>query len=107
MASRERNEAADDPRREEERSRVAMAVRGQLVQRGIDVRDEDDADQLVTVLEAVEQFEREVAERGGDSFTNAPDSRRPDEPRFVVPQRGDDETAEQYARRVREAAQAL
>jgi hypothetical protein len=95
------------PRRERERQRVTTAVRGQLVQRGIEVRDADRPEQLMAILDAVELFEARVAALGGDSFTNAPDSSRPDDRRLVIPRRSDDESGDQYARRVADAAAGL
>ncbi len=48
-----------------------------------------------------------MAARGGDSMTNAPDSRRPDNRAFVLPRRSADESLEAYTQRVNDAADAL
>src|SRR5688500_12046233 len=63
-----------------ERERVAENVAGQLRQRGADVRGDESEDELANLLTAVQRFERARSERGGDSFTNTPESTRPDDP---------------------------
>jgi hypothetical protein len=55
----------------------------------------------------VEEFEARVARLGGDSMVNTPESSDPDEERFVVPIRRDDELVEAYVTRVRHAANRL
>ncbi|HEX5579995.1 MAG TPA: hypothetical protein VFX39_00365 [Gemmatimonadaceae bacterium] len=80
--------------------RAATQVRHQLEERGVRVHDDDPPGMLAEMLSSVEEFERAVARRGGDSFTNTPQSSDPDREDFVVPMRGDDESAEAYARRV-------
>ena len=77
---------------------------GQLSERGIDVTDDDQDGDIAELQGAVERFESAVMERGGDSFTNAPDSSEPDRPDFVLPTRRDDETLQSYVRRVDDAA---
>ena len=76
---------------------------GQLSERGIDVTDDDQDGDIAELQGAVERFESAVMERGGDSFTNTPDSSEPDNPAFVLPTRRDDETLPAYIRRVDEA----
>ena len=87
--------------------RATRQVRSQLEQRGVRVHDEDDGEAEAVLLEAVEAFEAAVRRCGGDSYTNSPQSSRPDRPDFVLPPRGDDERADTSARRVRAAAEAL
>jgi hypothetical protein len=77
---------------------------GQLSERGINVTDDDQDGDIAELQGAVERFESAVMERGGDSFTNAPDSSQPDNPDFVLPTRRDDETLQAYVRRVDEAS---
>lgn len=98
---------AEEARDDAEVERVARQVRSQLEQRGVRMHDDDAPEDEALVLEAVEAFEAAVRRCGGDSFTNAPDSSRPERRDFVVPRRGDDERADTYARRVRSAAEAL
>ena len=95
------------PMRDEEARRVAENVAGQLRQRGVDVRDDDSESDLGMLLTAAQHFAKAVAANGGDSFTNTPESTEPDDPEFVMPRRGDDESAVEYARRIETQAQAL
>ena len=94
---------ADD--RDLERARESVAL--QLATRQVAAHDDDAPEALVRVLEAVEAFEREVVGLGGDLMTNQLATRNPDDPRFVLPSRGEDEGASAYERRVREATQRL
>lgn len=102
--------ATDDdlnPHRADDQARVAAEIRGNLRQRGVDVRDEESGEELVTALEAVERFERARSALGGDSMINRPGTRQPERDEFVIPQRGDDESLSQYAARVEQAARKL
>lgn len=87
--------------------RAARQVRAQLEQRGVRMHDADDPENEARVLEAVEAFEAAVRRCGGDSYTNRPESSRPDREEFVIPSRADDERADTYARRVRDAAESI
>lgn len=97
--SSERRRGPDD--RDVQRARAEVA--GQLETRDIVVRDDDDPEALVRVLEAVEAFERAVIDAGGDLMNNQLRSKDPDDPAFVVPRRGEDEAPIAYERRVRQA----
>lgn len=106
----QRPDAMDDdlnPHRADDQARVAAEIRGNLRQRGVDVRDSEGGAELVTVLEAVERFERARSALGGDSMINTPDTTRPERKEFVIPARGDDESLAQYATRVEKAADEL
>ena len=103
----EESQRALNPHREDDVRRAAESVVGQLYQKGVDVSADEDGDQLASLLSAVERFESAVAARGGDSMVNAPDSRRPENPSFVVPRRQADESLEAYTQRVNEAADRL
>jgi hypothetical protein len=105
--SESRQPSPDEGRRAGERDRVAAVVRGQLEERGIDVSDADDGEPLIELLEAVEDFETVVESLGADSYTNAPDSSRPEAPNLVLPRRGADESVREYASRVGRAADRL
>jgi hypothetical protein len=48
-----------------------------------------------------------VEARGGDTFTNAPDSSEPDNPAFVLPERRAREPVPAYVARIVEAAKRL
>ena len=82
-------------------------IRGQLVERGILLDDDETPEQLADLSTAVEEFEQAVAALGGDSMTNAPDSSDVDDPAFVLPRRRDDEAVGQYTARVSAAAAQL
>ena len=96
-----------DPAADADRARVASNIAGQLTQRGVGLTGDESPDELVALLEAVDRFEAARRARGGDSFTNAPDSSDPDDPDLVLPQRQPDEDAESYASRIRAAAARL
>lgn len=98
---------AEDPRRAEERALVRRDIEGQLLRRGVRAVGDETDDQIAQLLAAVEEFEAAVARAGGDSMVNAPDSSRPDDPQFVIPQRAGDESAARYISRIRDAALAL
>lgn len=102
-----RQDPADDPLAARDTDRAVTQVRHQLEQRGIRMHDDDAPEAVADLLSAVEQFERAVARRGGDSFTNSPQSSDPDREEFVVPTRRDDEDAAAYAVRVRARAEEL
>jgi hypothetical protein len=92
-----------NPHRREEQARAAAHTRDVLVQRGVRVSDADDPDRLASILEAVERFEGVVRARGGDSFLNSPRSSEPENPDWVIPVRGEGESAEAYIHRIDEA----
>ena len=82
------------------------ALIGQLSERGIDVLEDDGDAALADLLTAVQRFESARSERGGDSYTNDPESSEPDEEAFVMPQRTDDESIAQYTERMERAARS-
>jgi hypothetical protein len=107
---RERSESLDemlDPHREEEREAAAMELSGRLAQKGIDVGSDEDPGQLADLLSAVEEFERSVENAGGDLFVNSPESSDPQEARFVLPRRRDDEPLSKYSERIVAAAKEM
>ena len=108
--TREGSESLDemlDPHREEEREAAAMELSGRLAQKGIEVGSDEDPAQLADLLSAVEEFERAVEKAGGDLFVNSLDSSEPQDPRFVLPRRRDDEPLPKYRERILAAAQSL
>jgi hypothetical protein len=92
---------------ERDLARARETITGMLATRGIPVMDGDRSADLARLLDAVELFEESVAKAGGDSMTNAPDSVRPDNPRYVLPKRGDGEPARDYSVRLRAAASTV
>ena len=104
QSSADDRDRALNPHREEDVRHAADLVAESLRRRGVEVDGSEDSDELASVLDAVETFERARYLRGGDSFVNDPDSTQPDDKRFVLPQRHGDERLDAYARRVRQAA---
>jgi len=108
--AREDSESLDeilDPHREEEREAAAMELSGRLAQKGIEVGSDEDPGQLADLLSAVEEFERAVEKAGGDLFVNSLESSEPQESRFVLPRRRDDEPLQRYSERIIAAGKEL
>jgi hypothetical protein len=89
------------------RQRVAETTAGQLEERGIPLTGDESEEELALLAEAVEAFERAVARRGGDSYTNSPRSSEPDDTALVLPKQSRDESTTEYARRIRNTAERL
>ena len=96
-----------DPHRREEREAVAIELSGRLAQKGVEVGSDEDPAQLADLLSAVEEFERAVESAGGDLYVDSPDSRAPDDRRFLLPQRRADEPVSGYTQRITAAARAI
>jgi hypothetical protein len=100
-------DAALNPHRSEEQLRAQQHVAEVLARRGVLLAGDESGRELADLWSAVEQFESTVEARGGDTMTNAPDSREPDNPAFVLPERKARESAADYSRRILQAAAAL
>ena len=102
-----RNDEISEGRRrgpdERDVQRARDEVADFLATRDVLVRDDDDPEALVRVLEAVEGFERAVIDAGGDLMNNQLRSADPENPAFVLPRRDAEESAPAYERRVRQA----
>ncbi len=101
----ERGDAFETARRAE-RARVGLDIAARLGDRGVMLTGNESSNELVTLLETVEGFERAVQAKGGDLMIDeAPDAAnpQPDDVHFALPQRAADETVAQYIRRIREA----
>lgn len=85
-------------------TRAAETIRGQLLERGVRIDGNEAPEDLADLLTEVQRFESAVAAVGGDSMTNAPDSRYPDDRRLVLPSRYADESVVRYAARINAAA---
>ncbi|HUQ45584.1 MAG TPA: hypothetical protein VM033_02965 [Gemmatimonadaceae bacterium] len=107
MSSADDRDNALNPHRQEDVQHAADLVAESLRRRGVEVDGSEDSDQLASVLDAVETFERARSLRGADSFVNDPDSTQPDDRRFVIPTRNADEGLDDYAKRVRAAAAGI
>jgi broad specificity phosphatase PhoE len=93
------------PRDETDRdvARVSQELAGRLRARGVTVHDDDTSEALVRILEGVEAFERAVEARGGDLMVDEPPAHhagQPDDPHFLLPSRGDDESFAAYTGRL-------
>jgi len=96
-----------NPHRGEEQSRAREHAADILARRGVLLTGDETDDELADLWSAVERFESIVEARGGDTMTNAPDSAEPDNPSFVLPERKARESANDYTRRILEAAAGL
>lgn len=105
-SSEQRSEMLD-PHRRDERHSAGVELAGRLMQKGIDVSEDEDPGNLADLLSAVEKFEMAVEARGGDLFVNSPTSKDPQNPDFVIPARNADENLEGYIRRIEDAADNL
>jgi hypothetical protein len=105
-------EPGSAPRDERDRdiSRVSQELSGRLRARGVDVHEDDSPEAIVRILEAVETFERAVEARGGDLMLDEPPANhagQPDDPHFLLPQRGGDESFAAYVGRLAAATAAI
>jgi hypothetical protein len=78
-------EAALNPHRDEDQARAREHNLDILGQRGVRLFGDESDGELADLWSAVDRFESLVEARGGDTFTNSPDSSEPDNPRFVLP----------------------
>lgn len=93
-----------------DRERVAQDMAGRLFARGVDVHDDDTADDIASIEEAVERFEELVQARGGDLMVDEPprgQHGRPDHAGFRLPLRAADESAARYVERLARAGDEL
>lgn len=84
---------------------VALVV-ARLRQRGVEVNDAEDAEELALLLEAVERFEVAVESRGGDLMVDEPPAGgepEPDDERFLLPTRAPEESITAFRARLLEA----
>ncbi len=100
-------DAAINPQQDEDRARAREHNLDVLGQRGILLFGDETDGELADLWSAVDRFESVVESRGGDTFTNAPDSSEPDNPAFVLPERSAREPVRAYVQRINEAAERL
>ena len=103
----ERREEAFDPQRVQERKSVTAEVAARLRARGVLLTGEETSEQVVSILEAVERFERSVEAAGGDLMVDTRPAPEPDNPAFVLPPRAADEAVAGYIRRIDDAAERV
>ncbi len=100
-------DAALNPDRDEQQARAREHNLDVLGQRGVRLFGDELDDELADLWSAVDRFESAVEARGGDTFTNAPDSSEPDNPAFVLPERKAREPVAAYVHRIHEATERL
>jgi hypothetical protein len=91
-------------------ARVSQELSGRLRARGVAVHDDDSPEAIVALLEAVEVFERAVEAHGGDLMMDEPPANhagQPDDPHFLLPPRGDDESFTAYSGKLAAATAAI
>ena len=84
---------------------VALVV-ARLRQRGVEVNEAEDVEELALLLEAVERFEVAVESRGGDLMVDEPPAGgepEPDDARFLLPSREPEEPIAAFRARLVEA----
>lgn len=94
-----------DPHRREELQRVMLETADRLRQRGVSLTGRESGDELVSLLDAVEQFELAVERRGGDLMMDEPpqgETPQPDDVHFALPRRGERESVSDYLGRILE-----
>lgn len=108
MATQPWETPADEPAaRSEERELVREELEGRLFESGVKLTGSESDDQIVRLADAVEAFDAARALAGGDSMVNTPSSSSPDDARFVLPVRRDDESADRYISRIRAAVDGM
>jgi hypothetical protein len=100
-------DAALNPHQAEDQSRAREHNLDVLGQRGVLLFGDETDDELADLWSAVDRFESVVEARGGDTFTNAPDSSEPENPAFVLPERRTREPVAAYVARIVAAANLL
>ena len=93
----------DDLTTNDDIQRVSQDVANRLSGVGVTLSGAETPEELVQIQEAVERFELAVESRGGDLMVDeGPDgrTREPDDPRFALPRRGEDEPVDHYVERL-------
>ena len=96
-----------NPHRADERRRTREELETRLRDRRIALTGDETDEDIVEMVNAVEMFEDRLAQLGDDSYVNTPESSQPDDDRFVLPRRLDDESPSAYSARVIGASERL
>jgi hypothetical protein len=104
VSFQDRSQDPDSRIRAEERHGVRQEMEGWLRSRAVTLTGEESDDGIARMVDAIERFEDAVVAAGGDLMVDTPESSRPEHPGLVLPRRGDDEAADQYADRIIVAA---
>src|SRR2546428_2425222 len=84
----------------EERAAAGAEVAARRRSRGMALTGAEKPDELADLLSAVERFESAVEAHGGDLMVDDLKSSRPDDRHFVLPRRGEAESARAYMVRI-------
>ncbi len=109
-AGRMEGDAARTPSSEEALARATAETAARLRQRGVRLDGDESPEALVRLLEGVEAFEGAVMRAGGDLMVDEPPAGQAGEPedaRFALPRRGEDEGVEGYLRRLAAGARRI
>jgi len=103
------NQPADESSllRSDERARVREELEARLSASGVKLTGSESDEQIITLSDAVEFFEAARERLGVDSMVNTPESSQPDDERFVLPVRRDDESVDRYVTRIRASTRRL
>jgi hypothetical protein len=96
-----------NPNRQEEERHAREEAEFRLRDRGVQVRSEDNDEEVADLLEAIERFEVAVEALGGDLFVDRLGSAEPEHPEFVPPRRRPVEKAVDYRGRIEAATHQL
>ena len=105
--SNEERQTDLNPHRAEERARATALQAARLRERQVPLTGDETSEEIADMATAIERFEAAVMAVGGDSMTNAPDSRDPDDEALVLPRRREGEDPRAYAARVNQYAERL
>ena len=101
---------SEEPTRNDDIQRVTGEVANRLAELGISLSGDEQPQELVRILEAVERFEVAVQTRGGDLMVDeGPEGKttEPDDPHFALPQRHADESVDRYLDRLVSATEEV
>ncbi len=101
------SDEALNPHRAEEQARAREHTLDILERRGVKLHGGETEEELGDLWNAVDRFDAVVQARGGDSYTNAPQSSAPENRQLVLPERTGRETARAYIGRIAEATRRL
>lgn len=96
-----------DPHRQEEQGKAREESEARLASRGVEVRPDDNYDDVADLQDTLERFEAEVQLQGGDLMVNHIGTSRPEAPAFVPPRRDPGESIPVYLRRLEDALAVL
>jgi hypothetical protein len=105
--SYEEEQRIRDPHRLEEQLRAREETEDRLRSRGITLHGRDGDEEAEDLLDAVERFETAVESHGGDLMVDWIGSSQPEDPEFLPPIRGPEETIGDYRLRVEAAIDRL